>query len=144
MIALRRFFQTGEMRVHILLREKCRSINALKLRILLITQPIRTRKSRHLHSLHAPRRRHVRAATKVHELAVAIEAHPRTWFREPGHEMGFHEVAVFFELRKRLFARLVLANKLLVTSYNLRHLLLDCGQVIRRERLLTIEVIEEP
>ena len=55
MVALRRLFQPRKVRVHILLREERRAINALQLRILLVAEPVRAGKARHLHRLHAPR-----------------------------------------------------------------------------------------
>jgi hypothetical protein len=75
----------------------------------------------------------MRPAAKVHKLAVAIKAHLRTGLRELGHEVRLHEVAVALELRQRLFARLVLAHKLLVARHHLGHLLFDQRQVFGRK-----------
>ena len=85
----------------------------------------------------------MRSAAKVHKFAVAIEADLRPGLRELRHEVGLHEVAVFSKLLQRLLARLVLAHKLLVPRDHFGHLLLDGCQIVRRKRLLAIEVVEE-
>jgi hypothetical protein len=85
----------------------------------------------------------VRPAAEVDEFAVAIEADLVAGLGEFGHEVGLHEVAVALEFRQRLLARLVFADKLLVARHHLGHLGFDGGQVLGREGLLAIEVVEE-
>ena len=86
----------------------------------------------------------MRPAAKVHKLAVAIEAHLRAGLGEARHEVRLHEVAVAVELGQRLLSRLVLAHKLLVARNHLGHLRFNGRQVLRRERLLAVKVVEEP
>ena len=104
MVALGRFFQAGKVRVHVLLREERRAVDALQLRILLVAQPVSAGQAGHLDGLDAAGRGHVRPAAKVHELAVAIKADLVAGRGEFGHEVGLHEVAVACKLFQRLLS----------------------------------------
>ena len=143
MVALGCFFQVREMGVQILLREKGRAVDPLQLRILLVAEPVCARQRQHLEGLHAAGRRHMRAAAKVDEVAVAIEAYLRPRFRELGHKVGLHEVAVTLELFESSLTRLVDPRELLVARDDFLHLGLDGGQVLRCEVGWPIEVVEE-
>src|SRR5208283_3828178 len=88
MIALARFFKAREVGVEFLLREECRAVYALQLRILLVAEPVSARERENLERLDAARRRHMWTAAEVDEPAVAIEADLRAGLGELGHEVG--------------------------------------------------------
>ena len=85
----------------------------------------------------------MRAAAEVDEAAVAIEADLGAGLGELGHEVGLHEVAVFFEFGESLFAGFVFADEGLVACDDFGHLLLDGGEVFGGEGLVAVEVVEE-
>ena len=143
MIAARRLFKPRKVRVEIFFREKCRAVNALQLRILLVAEPVRAGQRKHFERLHAARRRHMRPPAKIHEAAIAIEAHLGTRFGKFAHEVRLHEFAVAAELLERLFTSLVLADERLVSRHHLGHLQFNRRQVFRSEGLLAVKVVEK-
>ncbi len=127
MVAFGRFFKASEVCVQILLRKKGGAVDALQLRVLLVSQPISSGQREHFEGLHAACRRHVRTAAEVYELAIAIEAHFGARLGEFGHEVRLHEVAVAFEFGQRLLPRLVYPDKRLVARHHFLHLRFNRG-----------------
>src|SRR5437879_5422242 len=76
-IAALGLFQAMQVLVELFLREKARSVNALELRIALVTLPIRASNAHQLECLNAAGRRDVRAATEVDELAGGVKRYDR-------------------------------------------------------------------
>ena len=134
MVALLRLFHLLQMRVEILLREKRSPVNPLQLRILLIPQPVRARNVEQLECLDLPRRRNMRPAAEIDELASAINRNLFIGLGELLDEMALHEVAFFFELRQPLVARQKLARVRHILLHQLLHLLLDLFQILRSKR----------
>ncbi len=144
MIAALRVLNALEVFVQILLREKCRPVDTLQLRILLVAQPVRARKAHHLERLHAAGRGHVRPAAEIHEPAVAIQRNLVAGLREFLHEMHLHKVIAGFECLQTLLTRLQFADEFLVARRHFRHAALDQLQVLGRERRRSPKIVEEP
>ena len=85
----------------------------------------------------------MRPAAKVHELAVAIEADLVAGRGEFGHEVGLHEVAVALKLFQRLLSWREFAHERLVARNHLGHLGFDQRQVLGREGLFAMKIVEE-
>src|ERR1700761_5081526 len=143
MIAASSLFQSREMLVQFLFREECRSVDALQLRILLVTEPIGSSEAGHLECLHPSSRRHVGTAAKVDEIAVAIQRNIFALMRKALDEVHLHEILIGFEMRQSFFTRLEFAHELLVTRNDFAHPALNQLQIFRSERCGTVEVIEE-
>src|ERR1700733_2121249 len=97
-IALLRLFNRVQVSVEILLGEKRGPINSLKLRILLIPQPIRPGNIRQLERLDLAGRGKMRPAAKIQKLAGLINRNLFIGLGELLDEMALHEVAFALEL----------------------------------------------
>ena len=129
--------------VEVLLREERRPVNALQLRVLLVAQPVRAGNVEQLERLDLSRRRNVRPAAEVGELAGAVNRNLFIGLGELLDEMALHEVAFFFELGQPLVARQKLARIRKVLLHQFLHLLFDLLQILRRKRSRTIEIVEK-
>src|ERR1700732_4600411 len=105
MIALLGLFNSVKMLFKIFLGKERRSINSLKLRILLVSEPIRARDVQQLECFYLPSRRNVRAPTEIRELAGAINGNHFIGLGELLDEMTLHEIALFLERGESLVAR---------------------------------------
>ena len=143
MIAARGFFKAGEVLVEIFFGEKRGSVDALELWILLVAEPVSAGEAGDFKSLDATGGGYVRAAAEVDEVAVAIEADLVAGLREPGDEVGLHEVAVALEFGKGLLARLVFADERVIAGDDFGHFGLDGCEILGREGFLAVEVVEE-
>ena len=86
--------------------------------------------------------RHVRAAAEVDEVAFAVER-DRLVGRDRRDDLGLVVLAQALEELHRVVARHLRAHDGLVLLRELRHALLDRGEVLRRERALVREVVVE-
>ena len=68
MVAFLGLFELGQMLVQFFLREKCRPVDALQLRVLLIALPVRSGDGKQLERLDLLGGRHVRPAAEVDEM----------------------------------------------------------------------------
>jgi hypothetical protein len=84
---------------------------------------------------------HVRAAAQVLERLRGTATHPRC--RDAGDDLGLVGLAQALEVGHGLVARQHAAHHRLVLLGQLGHLLLDGGQVFRREGALVGEVVVE-
>ena len=143
MVALLRLLDLVQILVEVLLAEERGAVDALQLRVLLVAQPVRARDVEHLECLDAPGGRDVRPAAEVGELAGLVDGNLLVGRGELLDEVALHEVAFRLEALQALLARQKLARVGQVLLHQLLHLLLDGFQVLGRERLLAIEVVEE-
>ena len=143
MVALLRFLHLVQIVVEVLLGEERRAVDALQLRILLVAQPVRAGDVEQLERLDAPGGRDVRPAAEVGELAGLVDRDLLVGRGELLDEVALHEVAFRLEALQAFLARQKLARVRQVLLHQLLHLLLDGLQVLGRERLLAIEVVEE-
>src|SRR5579863_921674 len=142
-VALLGFFLFVQEVIEIFLREKRSPVDALQLRILLVTQPISTGYTQQLERLDFAGRRQMRTAAEVGELAGAIDRNLFIGLGELLDEMTLHEVALFFELLQSLLAGQKLARVGNVLLHQLLHLLFDLLQIFWSKRSGTIEIVEE-
>src|SRR4051812_22332039 len=104
MVALLGLFLLLEEVVEIFLGIKRSAVNALKLWVLFIAQPVSAGNIEQLESFDFSSRRNVRAAAEVREFAGSVDRNFFIGLGELLDEMALHEVAVFFELFESLFA----------------------------------------
>src|SRR5271166_4178982 len=143
MIALFRLFDLLQVRVEIFLREERSPVDALKLGILFITQPIRSGDVEQLERLDLAGRRDVRTAAEIGELAGTVDRNFFIGLGELLDEMALHEVAFFFELRQSLIARQKLTRIRNVLLYEFLHFLLDFFEILGRKRSWPIEIVKK-
>ena len=129
--------------VEIFLREKRRAVDALQLRILLVSQPVGAGDVEQLERLDFPGRRNVRAAAEIGELAGLVNRNLFIGLGELLDEMALHEVAFALELCQPLIARQKFARVGKVLLHQFLHLLFDLLQIFGRERSRAIEVVEK-
>ena len=142
-VALLGFFLLLEEVVEIFLGIKRGPVDALKLRVLLVAQPVRAGDIEQLECLDLPRGRNVRAAAEVGEFAGAVDRNLFIGLGELLDEMALHEIAFFFELVESLLARQKFPRVRQVLLHQLLHLLFELLQVVRSKRRWAIEVVEE-
>src|SRR5881227_1239140 len=75
MVALLRFFDLVQIGVEIFLAEKRSSVNALQLRVLLVSQPVSPGDIQQLECFDLARRRDVRSAAEVEKVASLVSLH---------------------------------------------------------------------
>ena len=143
MVALLGFLKILEVLVEVLLTEERSAIDALQLRVLFVAQPVGAGDAEHFERLDASGRRDVRAAAEVGELAGLVDGNLLVRRGELLDEVTLHEVAFRLEALQAFLAWQKLARVGEVLLHQLLHLLLDGFQVLGRERLLAVEVIEE-
>ncbi len=136
-------FEAREIVVEILLREEGGAVDALKLRVLFIAEPVGAGDGHGLEGADAACGWNMRPAAEVDELAVAIEADVGAGLGEPGDEVRLHEVAGVAEFFEDFFAGLVDVLEFFVPRDDFGHLTFDSGEVFGREGRLAIEVVEE-
>ena len=85
----------------------------------------------------------MRTAAEVGELAGLVDRNFLVGLGELLDEVALHEVAFGLEALEALGARQEFARVGQVGFDELLHLLLDGGEVVGRERLLAVEVVEE-
>ena len=142
-VALLGFLEPVQVLIEVLLAEERGAVDALQLRILLVTQPVRAGEVEHLEGLDAPGGRDVRPAAKVDELAGLVQRDLLIGLGELLDEVALHEVAFRLEALQTFGAGQKLARVGQVLLHQLLHLLLDGFEVFGREGLLAIEVVEE-
>src|SRR5688572_29908179 len=141
MITLLRFFEPFQVLRELLLREPGRAVDALQHLPLFIAAPIRARSVLQLEMFDPSGRRHVRTATKIQERTIAID----------GDDLVIAEFSQTLELQRIVRKELprfcfgyLFALEGLVLRGDRLHLLFDLIQIVRRERLLHIEIVVEP
>src|SRR5580704_3202317 len=125
------------------LRKKRSAVDALQLRILLVTQPVSPGHVEQLECLDLSGRGNVRTATEIGELARAVDRNLFIGLGELLDEMALHEVAFFFELSKALIAWQKLAGVGNVLLDQLLHFLLDLFEIFRSKWSRTVEIVKE-
>ncbi len=143
MVALLGFLDVLQVLVEIFLRKERGAVNALELRILLVAQPVGTGDVEQLERLDPPGRGNVRPSAEVGELASLVDRDLLVGLGELLDEVALHEVAFRLEAFEPLAARQKLARVGQVLLRQLLHLLLDGFEVLGRERLLAVKVVEE-
>ncbi len=133
-VALLGFFELVEIVVEVLFREEGSPVDALQLRVLLVSQPVRARNVEQLERLDLPGRGNMRPAAEVGELAGAVDGNLFIGLGELLDEVALHEVAIFFELRQPLVAGQKFARVRDVLLHQFLHLLLDLFQILGSER----------
>src|SRR3989441_11846790 len=93
MVALLRFFDLVQIAVEIFLAEKGSSVNALQLRVLLVSQPVSPGDIQQLECLDCPRRRNVRPAAEVEKVASLVNRNFLIGLGELLDVVALHEVA---------------------------------------------------
>ncbi len=143
MVALLRFFDAVQVGVEILLREKRRAVDALQLRILLVSQPVGAGDVEQLEGFDLSGRRQVRTAAEILKLAGLVDRNLFIGLGELLDEVALHEVAFALELFETFLARQKFARVGQVLLDELLHLLFDLLEIFGRERSGAIKVVEE-
>ena len=143
MVATGGLFEMGEVGVEVLLGEESGAVDALELGILFIAEPVCAGEVGEFDGFDASSGGDVWSAAEVEEVPVAVEADLIAGVCEFGDEVGLHEVAVVFEGSEGVFAEGGFAGKGLIAGDDLSHFGLDGGQIVRGERGLAEEVVEE-
>ena len=141
-VALLGLLQHRQVLRQLFLRGPGRAVDALQHLVAVVAAPVGAGHLHQLEELELARGRHVRAAAQVLEGALAVQRHVLA-FGNAADDLGLVGLAHGLEVRDGLVARQHAARHLLVLGGELRHLLLDGGQVFRRERALVGEVVEE-
>ena len=97
MVALLRFFDLVQIAVEIFLAEKRSSVNALQLRVLLVSQPVSPGDIQQLECFDLARRRDVRSAAEVEKVASLVNRNFLIGLGELLDVMALHEVAFALE-----------------------------------------------
>ena len=97
MVALLRFFDLVQIAVEIFLAEKRSSVDALQLRVLLVSQPVSPGDIQQLECFDLARRRDVRSAAEVEKVASLVNRNFLIGLGELLDVMALHEVAFALE-----------------------------------------------
>ncbi|MNS68801.1 hypothetical protein D3C72_1020910 [compost metagenome] len=141
-VALLGFFQHVQVGFLVFLPGPGRAVDALEHLVVGVTAPVGAGHLHQLEDLELARRRHVRAAAQVDEIAFAVQADFLVG-RDRGDDLGLVLLAHRLEQRHRLVAVPHFARDFLVLAGELRHLLLDGNEVFGREGALVGEVVVE-
>ena len=144
-IALFGFLDHAQVRLQLVLVGKRQAVDALQLRVLRITAPVRARDLGQLERFtELAGGRHVRAQAHVEPVvALAIDGQGLVRVEPLADPFGLERFAVLFEERDRLVVRPLLARDRQVALDDLAHLFLDLFQIRLGERLLAREVVVE-
>ena len=140
MVALLGFLDAREVRVEILLLEEGGAVNALQHLPLRVAAPIRAGRVRQLEVLEARRVGHVRAATEIDERTVGIRRDDLV-VSQLGEPLELERIVG--EQLLRLRASDLIAHERILLGRDLPHLVLERGEILRRERLGDLEVVVE-
>ena len=143
MVAGLDLFQTREVRLQVLVVEEGGSVDALKLLVLLIAEPVGSSDRHDLERLDPARGRHVRTAAEISKAAVAVERNLLPWLGETLDEVDLHELALAIVVGEALFPWFGLANKRLVACDHLCHACFDRCKVCVGKRLLPVHIVKE-
>ena len=143
MVALLGFFELVEVVVELFLGVERGAVDALELRVLFIAQPVGSGNVEEFEGLDASGGRDVRAAAEVGELAGLVDRDFFIGLGELLDEVTLHEVAFGIEALQAFGAGQKFARVGQVLLGELLHLLLDGGEVVGREGLLAVEIVEE-
>ena len=141
-VALLGFLQHRQVLREFFLRRPGRAVDALQHLVAVVAAPVGAGHLHQLEELQLARAGHVRAAAQVLEGALAVQRDVLA-FGDAADDLGLVGLAHVLEVLDSLVARQHAARHRLVLGRELRHLLLDGGQVFRRERALVGEVVEE-
>src|SRR5579859_174284 len=143
MVALLGLFDRMQVLLKVFLVEERGAVNALELRIFLVTQPIGPGDAGELESLDPSSGGNVRATAEVYELSIAINSDRIAGPGELLNEVDLHEVAFSAEAGQSGLARQKFALKLFVALGDFAHALFDLLQVFRSKGRGTKKIIEE-
>ncbi|MCY1220149.1 hypothetical protein D9M72_321510 [compost metagenome] len=141
-VALLSLFQHVQVGFLVFLLRPGRAVDALKHLVVGIAAPVGAGHLHQLEDLQLARGRHVRAAAQVDEAAFAVQADFLVG-GDRGDDLGLVLLAHRLEQRHRFVAVPHFAHDPLVLAGELRHLLLDGGQVFGREGTLVGKVVVE-
>src|SRR5207302_10611106 len=143
-VALARLLLLLEPGIEVLLVEESRAVDTLKLRVAMISAPVRARHVEQLDHPDPARRRRVRPEAEVHPVAVRVQSQSlRPLAEDVLDDLLAEGLAQPVEELQRLLARDLLAHEGKVLLDLLVGGLLDLFQVLRREGLLPEEVVIE-
>ena len=138
MVALFRFFKVVQVLVQIGLLEECRAVQALQLLALGIAAPVSACQLHHLEGADLARRGNVGARAQIHEVAVTVDGDLLV-----GQIVDMLKLeALVGENLLRLLNGYHFAHKGLVALHDLRHLLLDGREIVGRDVLGQLEIVE--
>src|SRR5438093_82261 len=106
-VALLRLLEPPQVFVELLLREPGGAVDPLEHRVPLVTAPVGAGGREELEVLHVTRRRHVRPAAEVDEVALLVERHARRG--DALEDLDLEGLAALAEEANRLVARHLLA-----------------------------------
>ena len=142
-VALLCLLQHGQVGVEVGLLFKRRAVNALEHLVLFTAAPVCARNAHELRVFELTGRGDVRAGAQVNELALPVEADDGV-LREILNELNLVRLALLLHECDGLRAGQLKTLEREVFLRDLFHLLLDGGQIVRRERLGRIEIVIEP
>src|SRR3974390_3009572 len=137
------FFELVEVVVELFLGVERGTVDALELQVLFVAQPVGSGDVEQLEGLDASSGRDVRAAAEVGELASLVDGDLFIGRGEMLDEVTLHEVTFGLEALQAFGAGQEFAGVGQVGFGELLHLVLDGGEVVGREGLLAVEVVEE-
>ena len=142
MVALLGFLEHAQVLLQLVLGRPRGAVDALEHLVAMVAAPIGAGHLHQLEVLEPARRRHVRPAAEILEGTLAIE---RDFLagRNAADDLGLVGLADALEMRDRFIARQDTTPDLLVLLGELGHLRFDRDQILRRERTLVREVVEE-
>src|SRR5271168_438064 len=134
-IAFFGLLEAGQVFLELFLVRPGRSVNPLQHLVARIAAPVSTGHLHELERLELARARHVRPAAQILPVALAVETDLLAR-RDRRDDLGFVVLADALEVLDGGIARQYPAVYFQVAPGNLRHALLDGGEVIARERRL--------
>src|SRR5262245_4699123 len=146
MIALLRFLDPLQMLLQFLVREERRAVDALRRLVLRVALPVGVRCAQDFEALEPSRRRHVRAETEVDErIAVLdrVDGDVLLALRLLLDQLDLERLAALREEVDRILPRPHLSLVRQVLRRQLLHLFLDRLEILRNERAIDDEVVEE-
>ena len=141
MVALLGLFEHDEIGVEFGLRGERRAVDALQHRVVLVAAPVRAGDVRQLQTADRAGRVGVAAAAQVGELADRVQRDRVALFDVAGDDLGL--VWVVLIALERDLARHPLAGHRIVGRDDLVHARFEAYQVLGRERLRPVEIVEE-